>query len=162
MKREEHIHGTIRRLGKDEGIPYDLLLLADETVEAIDRYIHRCEIYVLEREKRPVALYALQFLNRNEAEIKNIAVAEDCRGKGIGMLLLKDAEARARERGHTVLLICTGDAGTRQIALYRKAGFEIFTVKKNFFIDNYPSPIFENGVRLKDMIMLRKAITPTE
>jgi len=71
---------TIRRLHTNEKIPYDLLLLADETMEAINRYIFDCEIYVLEKENRIIAVYALLVLNAQEAEIKNIAVAPEYQG----------------------------------------------------------------------------------
>jgi N-acetylglutamate synthase-like GNAT family acetyltransferase len=66
----------------DEKIPYDLLLLADETVEAINRYIFNSEIYVLEQENKIIAAYVLQSINRNEIEIKNIAIIKDYRGRG--------------------------------------------------------------------------------
>jgi hypothetical protein len=39
----------IRLLEKDKKIPYDLLLLADETIEAINKYIQQSDIYVFER-----------------------------------------------------------------------------------------------------------------
>ena len=97
MEKKEH--QTIRQLGKGEKIPYDLLLLADETIEAINRYIFDCEIYVLERENRIIADYALQVLNADEVEIKNIAVAATFQGQGIGKLLLDDAIDRVKSSG---------------------------------------------------------------
>jgi hypothetical protein len=42
----------IRQIGKDEKIPYNLLLLADETIEAINKYIFNSEIFVLEQKKQ--------------------------------------------------------------------------------------------------------------
>jgi len=42
--------------------------------------------------------------------------------------------------------------------LYKKEGFEVFGVRKNYFVDNYPEPIYENGTQLKDMIMLKKEL----
>jgi len=67
----------IRQLSPQEPIPYGLLLLADETREAIDKYIHLSKIY---------------------------------------------------------------------------------GVRKNFFIDNYPHPIYDRGIQLKHMIMLKKVV----
>lgn len=52
----------------------------------------------------------------------------------------------------------TGNAATKQLHLYQKEGFKISGVRKNFFIDNYPRAIVENGKELKDMIMLRKKL----
>jgi len=37
-----------RRLAQDEPVPFGLLLLADEELEAIERYIRQSEIYVVE------------------------------------------------------------------------------------------------------------------
>ncbi len=148
----------IRQLGKDEKIPYDLLLLADETVEAINRYIFDSEIYVLEQDKHIIALYALQVLNKEEVEIKNIAVATEYQGQGIGKSLLKDATDRARSRGFKRVIIGTWDSSTMPLRFYQNQGFEKYDLKKDFFILNYPQPIYDNGVQLKDMVMLKKEL----
>jgi aminoglycoside 6'-N-acetyltransferase I len=148
----------IRQLTTDEEIPYNLLLLADETIEAINKYIYNSEIYVLEENNRIIAVYALQKLNAEEAEIKNIAVASEYQGKSIGKLLLRDTAERTKAEGFKTLIIATGDAGTKQLYLYQKEGFKIASVRKNFFVDNYPKPIYENNVQLKDMIILKKEL----
>ncbi len=133
-------------------------MLADETVKAIKRYIFDCEIYVFEQEHKIIAVYALQPLNKNEVEIRNIAVATDYQGQGIGKSLLKDATARAKGRGFNRIIIGTGDAATKQLHFYQKEGYTIFDVKKSFFVDNYPEPIYENGIQLRDRIMLKKEL----
>lgn len=148
----------IRRLREDERIPYDLLLLADETIEAIDRYILQSEIYILERDHKAAAVYVLHTLDADCVEIKNIAVDEKLQGQGIGRSLLEDATRRATIGGYKTIIIGTGDGSIRQLGLYQKEGFEIFDIRKGFFIDNYPAPIYENGIQLRDMIMLRKQL----
>lgn len=158
MNKKEIKHQMIRQLSKDEKIPYDLLLLADETVEAIDKYIFDSDTYILEQENKIIAAYVLQSINRNEIEIKNIAVITDYQGQGIGKLLLRDAACKAKGKGFKTILIGTGDAAIKQLYLYQKEGFEIFDIKKNFFTDNYPEPIYENGIQLKHMIMLKKEL----
>jgi hypothetical protein len=45
-------------------------LLADETMEAINRYIFDSEIYVLEKENRIIAVYTLLVLNAQEGRDK--------------------------------------------------------------------------------------------
>jgi aminoglycoside 6'-N-acetyltransferase I len=152
------INYKIRQQNKDEKIPYYLLLLADETVESINKYIFNCEIYVLEQDNRIIALYALEVLNEEEVEIKNIAVAKEYQGQGIGKLLLEDATKRARERGFRRIVIGTGDVSGMPMSFYLKEGFERYAVKKNFFIDNFTQPIYEQGVQLIDMIMLKKDV----
>ncbi len=148
----------IRQLGNSEKTPYDLLLLADETTEAINRYIFKSEIYILELENKAIALYAFYVLNKEDVEIKNIAVAKEYQRQGMGRLLLKDAVDRARSRGFRRVIIGTGDVSTMPMHFYQKEGFEVFSVKKNFFTDNYPDPIYEKGVRLIDMVMLKKDV----
>lgn len=154
----ERLNFPIRRLDTSERIPYDLLLLADETVESINKYIFSCEIYLLEQENRIVAVYALQVLSKEEAEIKNIAVAKESQGQGIGKSLLKDAADRAKARGFKRLIIGTGDITSMPICFYLKEGFEKYAVKKDFFIMNFPKPIYDHGVQLRDMVMLKKEL----
>jgi len=158
MEKKETKHQMIRQLRKDEKLPCDLLLLADELLEAINKYIFDSDIYVLEQENKVIAVYVLQLINKNEIEIKNIAVATDFQGQGIGKLLLRDAVCKAKGRGFRTIIIGTGDASIKQLYLYQKEGFEVFDVKKSFFIDNYPKPIYENGIQLKHMIMLKKEL----
>ncbi len=127
---------TIRRLGKDEEIPYDLLLLADETIEAINKYIFDTEIYVLEQNSKIIAEYALLPLNKEEVEIKNIAVNPEFQRQGIGKSLLRDAASRAKDMGFRRIIIGTGDVSTKLLRFYHKEGFEVFGVRKGFFVDN--------------------------
>ena len=148
----------IRQLQKDEKIPFDLLLLADETIEAINKYINNAEIYIFERANRIIGIYVLQKQDHNAIEIKNIAVDIAHQGQGIGSFLIEDAVKKSKAKGFQRVLIGTGDASIKQLYIYQKAGFEIFEIKKNFFLDNYPEPIFENGIQLKHMIMLKKEL----
>lgn len=89
---------------------------------------------------------------------KNIAVKETEQGNEIGSLLLKDATQRAKVKQYQTLLVGIANSGFKQLYLYQKEGFEIHNIKKNFFIDNYPNPIYENGILLNHMIMLRKLL----
>ena len=145
-----------RQLRPEEEVPYDLLLLADETVEAIDKYITDCDIYLLDIDETIVAVYALQVIDKEQLEIKIIAISKNYQGRGIGKFLIQESQTRATEQRFRINTIGTGETSIRQLDLYQKLGFEKFETKHNFFIDNYPQPIFENGTRLKHMIMLRK------
>lgn len=146
----------IRQLSNDEKIPYDLLLLADETIEAIDKYIFSCEIYVLEKYDNIVGVYALRAINSEEVEIVLVAVAKEYQGQGMGKKLLRDAAVRAKGKGFKTILIGTWDGATKQLCLYKKEGFKVYSIRKNYFVDKFPEPIYENGIQLKDMIILKK------
>lgn len=149
---------VVRLLQPHEEIPYDLLLLAEETIEAIDKHLKNAEIYILEYENRIIAVYVLQIIDKYTLEIKYIAVDARYQGRGIGKFLLEDAASKAHAREFSSILIGTGDVAVMQLNLYQKAGFVVYDKKENFFINNYPEPIYENGVQLKDMIMLRKEL----
>jgi N-acetylglutamate synthase-like GNAT family acetyltransferase len=111
---------------------------------------------VLERENQISAVYALQVLGKEEVEIKNIAVAKECQGHGIGKSLIKDAVDRAKARAFKRLIIGTGDVLGMPLCFYQKEGFERYAVKKDFFMLKYSKPIYDHGVQLRDMVMLKK------
>ena len=148
-----------RQLKDNEPIPYHLLLLADETIEAIDKYIFDSDVYVLEQGAKMIAVYALFPSADNQIEIKNIAVDEAYQNQGIGKFLLKDAEEKAREKGCREIIIGTPDAAAKQISIYEKAGFRIYDIKKDFYVLNYKEPITEDEVQFRDMVMLRKILS---
>ncbi len=158
MKRGNRRRWETRWLELHEAIPYELLLLADETVDAINRYIMDSDIYVLEDDGKIIAAYALYAWNEHEVEIKNIAVRHGYRGQGIGRFLLQDAAVRATQSGYLSLLIGTAETAVKQLDLYRKAGFGFHAIRKDFFTANYADPIVEEGVPLQHMVVLRKEI----
>lgn len=151
---------SIRPLAEGEAIPYKLLLYADPSEELVAAYLKHADIYVAVMIKSIVGIYLLCKIDVHKAEIKNIAVEESFQRQGIGKLLLEDATKRAREKGYRELVIGTGNSSVGQLYLYQKAGFEITEIRKNFFIDNYPDPLFENGIQVKHMIVLTKKLSP--
>lgn len=147
-------HFTFSLLEPGVKIPYELLLLADETTEAIDLYIFHCDIYLLHDGEQNMAVMALYKNNDTELEIKNMAVINHYRNKGIGSILLNKAKEIAKANHYKKLTVGTSDTGFQQIRFYEKNGFLKTGVKKNFFIDNYPEPIYENGLQMRDMVLL--------
>ena len=57
------------------------------------------------------------------AELKRMFVTAEARGLGVGRALLDAAEAHARDRGATVMLLETGLPQAAAIALYERAGY---------------------------------------
>ncbi|PQA96883.1 GNAT family N-acetyltransferase [Chryseobacterium shigense] len=145
---------TLKKIGQDSDIPYELLLLADETVEAIDRYIFDSDLYLLHHDAQDIAVMALHSNSSTELEIKNMAVAESYRSQGIGSILMDKAKEIAKEKRYTMLVVGTSDTGFQQIKFYEKNGFIKKGLRKNFFIENYAVPMYENGLQMRDMIIL--------
>ncbi|NNE79630.1 MAG: GNAT family N-acetyltransferase [Silicimonas sp.] len=57
------------------------------------------------------------------AQIEAIRVASDLRGKGIGKMLMDDAEDRARSAGARLLQLTTNRERDRTHAFYRRQGY---------------------------------------
>uniref|UniRef100_A0A060TFX4 ARAD1D18172p n=1 Tax=Blastobotrys adeninivorans TaxID=409370 RepID=A0A060TFX4_BLAAD len=136
-------------------IPYSLLLLADETVEAIDKYIFKCQIFLAFDHDQPVGVFAVEGIDgQEELELKNIAVDERYRNQGVGKHMMQFVKQLGIEGGYKRLTVGTSDTGYDQLRFYENNGFKRTGVRANFFLDNYPEPIFENGEQMRDMIML--------
>ncbi len=147
------------QLSSDLEIPYHLLLLADETKEAIDQYIFKSDVYLLHDGIEDIAVMALCKISETELEIKNVAVTESYRSKGIGSILMNKAKEIAKENHYKTLTVGTSDTGFQQIRFYEKNDFIKTGIRKNFFIENYPTPIYENGLQMWDMVLLTHHLT---
>jgi ribosomal protein S18 acetylase RimI-like enzyme len=108
---------------KDSEIPYELLLLADETIEAIDQYIFNCDIYLHDGTEN-IAVMALYKTSDAELEIKNIAVIETYRNKGIGSILINKAKEIAQESHYQILTVGTSDTGFNRSVFMKETGSE--------------------------------------
>mgnify|MGYP001183573999 CR=1 FL=1 len=150
----------IEILSNSDTIPYNLLLLADETMEAIEKYIHQCTIVVIRSSEsnHPIGVMALYEISKNLLEIKNLAIDTPFQKQGIGKQLIDYAFTLGKEKGYKKLIVGTGDYSMDAFAFYSRIGFKPYGVRANFYIDNYKAPIIENGHQLKDMIMLKQCI----
>lgn len=133
----------------------DLLLLADEQENMIDRYLERGTMYVLE-DDGVKAECVVTDEGGGILELKNIAVAPDCKGKGYGKTLVNFLVRTYREQ-YTVLQVGTGDSPST-IPFYESCGFRRHHLIKNFFTDHYDHPIYECGVQLVDMVYLQREL----
>ena len=127
----------------------DLLLLADEQEDMIDRYLDAGEMFVL-LDPGPVGEIVVCGLGDGVFEIKNLATDPNVHGKGYGKTLIRFVLDHYRGKGRE-LLVGTGDSPLT-VPFYKKCGFTEHHRLKNFFTDNYDHPIIEAGVQLVDMV----------
>ena len=144
----------IERLTNQAELPMNLLLLADPSEEQVISYAHEGDCFVAVAHDEVVGVYVLLQKGEHTAEIMNVAVAEYMQGQGLGKKLVLHALEVAKSLGLTKVEIGTGNSSIGQLALYQKCGFRITGIVENFFVDNYPEPIFENGIQCRDMIRL--------
>lgn len=145
----------IREVKTDKKRYLDLLLLADEQEDMIDRYLARGTMYVLEDDEVKAECVVTDEGN-GILELKNIAVEPASQGKGYGKALVNFL-ARTYKEQYAVLQVGTGDSPST-IPFYESCGFRRHHLIKNFFTDHYNHPIYECGVQLVDMVYLQREL----
>lgn len=145
---------VIRTLRKDEQPPWSLLLLADPSIEMASAYLKDSFCLVAELDSSVLGIIVLLPKSVVDMEIMNIAVDENMQGKGIGRELIKHGIEAAKYKGFRRVEIGTGNSSIGQLALYQKSGFRIIEIDHDYFIRNYPDPIYENGIQCRDRINL--------
>jgi len=130
----------------------DLLLLADEQENMIKKYLDRGDLFALyDNDLKTVAVVTKE--NDNICEIKNIATYEKYQKMGYGSHLIKYLIHHYKNLCKA-LIVGTGES-EKILSFYKKFGFTYSHTIKDFFIDNYDHEMFEDGVKLKDMVYLK-------
>ncbi len=130
----------------------DLLLLADEQESMVDLYLERGTMFVLE-DDGIIAECVVTDEGNGILELKNLAVSPESQGKGYGKRMIAFLREHFAGTYHC-LQVGTGDSPLT-IPFYETCGFRRHHVIPHFFTDNYDHLIFEGGVQLVDMIVLR-------
>jgi GNAT superfamily N-acetyltransferase len=131
----------------------NLLLIADEQESMINKYLHRGKLYALyDGDLKSICVVTEE--SRGVFELKNIATDPKYQRMGYGQKLIFYLFEIYKDLG-TTLFVGTGDS-PKIINFYQKCGFVYSHSVKNFFVDNYDHPMFEDGKQLIDMIYLKK------
>ena len=108
----------------------DLLLLADEQEDMVDRYLDNGKMYVLD--DNGVKCECVITDKENDIlEIKNIATVPEYQGKGYARALIEFIVNNYREQ-YAILQVGTGDSPLT-IPFYEKCGFVRSHIISNFF-----------------------------
>lgn len=142
----------IRKVTDNKKDYIDLLLLADEQEDMVDKYLDRGDMYVLDDDG-----VKAECVITKEAdgiyELKNIAVSPDFKRKGYGKQLIEYLVNTYTDC--KVMYVGTGDCPST-LSFYRQCGFSDSHRVKNFFVDNYDHPIYDDGILLVDMVYLKR------
>lgn len=133
----------------------ELLLLADEQEDMIDRYLERGTLHVMAHDGVK-AVCVVTDEGGGVLEIKNLAVDPAHHRKGYGKAML-DHIAQIYAQTHHALQLGTGDSPLT-VPFYEACGFVRSHVLQNFFLENYDHPIYEDGVQLVDMVYFAKKL----
>lgn len=130
----------------------DLLLLADEQENMVDKYLDRGEMFVLD-DNGIKAECVVTKESDGIYELKNIAVYPEYQHKGYGRALVEYLFFYYTDC--KTMFVGTGDSPVI-LDFYKRCGFTESHRISNFFTDNYDHPIYENGKQLIDMIYLKR------
>ena len=161
----------------------DLLLLADEQEDMIDKYLPVGDLFALyDRELRSDdelkseddlrkddglrndddlrkedelrSVCVVVPVDSETCELKNIATYPQYQGKGYGRALISFI-SDFYKNDYKTMLVGTGETPAI-LSFYESCGFVKSHRVKNFFTDNYEHPMFEGDIQLVDMIYLKK------
>ncbi|MBS4061943.1 MAG: GNAT family N-acetyltransferase [Bacteroidetes bacterium] len=143
----------IERITENKKQFLDLLLLADEQENMIDKYLPGGDLFALYDDDLKSVCVVVS-VNSETCELKNIATYGKYQGKGYGSALI-DFISDFYKNDYKTMLVGTGETPAI-LSFYEGCGFEISHRVKNFFTDNYDHPMFEGDIQLVDMIYLKK------
>lgn len=134
----------------------DLLLDADPSKHMIEKYLYQSDMFVMKDSTSIIAEAVVSIDGEQSVEIKNIAVSSIYQGKGYGKKLI-DYICSYYRSNFQIKSITVGTSEYGQ-GFYKKCGFKFSHKVENFFINNYPDPIIENGKQVEHMYYLTKEI----
>ena len=133
----------------------DILLIADPSKSAIERYLDNSDLFVMFEEDKPVCTAAVLEVSKDTCELKNIAVTKMRSGYGSKMIYYICGNYKNK---YKFMEVGTADTSTGNIRFYERSGFVVTRQIDNFFADNYDEPIYEDGVQCRHMVMLKKSL----
>jgi GNAT superfamily N-acetyltransferase len=131
----------------------DLLLLADEQEDMIDKYLDRGTLFALyDSDLKSICVVTDE--GNGTFEIQSLVTYPQFQGKGYARYLINHVCDYYKDKG-TSMILGTGDSPVI-VPFYENSGFEISHRLENYFLEHYRKPIFEHGVQLKDKIYLKR------
>jgi len=145
----------IERITDNKKQYLDLLLLADEQEDMIDRYLDSGDMFALyDDDLKTVGVVVA--IDKETCELKNIATYKKYQGEGYAKALINFVSGYYKNK-YKIMLVGTGETPAI-LSFYEGCGFEISHSIRNYFTDNYDHPMFEDGVQLIDMVYLKKKL----
>ena len=146
----------IEKIAENKKKFLDLLLLADEQENMIDKYLTNGDLFALYDDDLKSVCVVVP-IDSETCELKNIATYRKYQGEGYGKALINFI-FDFYKNDYRTMLVGTGEIPWI-LSFYEKCGFEKSHRIKNFFTDNYVHPMFDGEIQLIDMIYLKKKLT---
>jgi GNAT superfamily N-acetyltransferase len=130
----------------------DLLLLADEQENMIDKYLDRGTLFAL-YDNGLKSICVVTDESNGIYEIQNLATYEQFQRKGLGRHLVNYVCNYYKDKG-TTMIVGTGDVPFT-VSFYERCGFSLSHRLENYFLEHYDKPMFEDGIQLKDKVYFK-------
>jgi GNAT superfamily N-acetyltransferase len=142
-----------------------LFELAEDSTSELDRYLPLGRVLVARRNGRLLGHLQLVPTNdREEIELKNMAVRPQYQGTGIGRALVNEAVKACRAEGWSRLVVATAAADIGNLRFYQRVGFRFTAVERDAFTaaTGYPDPIVIDGLPLRDRVWLARDLVTAD
>jgi GNAT superfamily N-acetyltransferase len=138
-----------------------LFELAEDSAEQLAGYLELGRVLVARRDGS--AIGQLQLLPTDvagEIELKNMAVARDQQGTGVGRELVQAAVRWAEDAGYASMVVATATADTGNIRFYQRVGFRMRSIDPNAFTPEtgYPDSVVIDGIELRDRVWFARTL----
>lgn len=145
---------------RQEIFPEDwpLLLQADPSREVIESYLFKSVLLEVRHEETLLGLLVLRAVSDTKAEIKSLSVSHAYQNQGIGSQLLRKTLGHMKDFGYQSIEVSTGTTSFGPLYLYQKNGFRVQAVEQDYFTNNYTEELIENGLVLKDRLVLVQSL----
>lgn len=134
------------------GAQIDYMLAGRYTPDKLRKYLYADDRWMelLKFSGKPVGYCSYSLTSTpGEMKLEQLYLLQECRGKGLGGIMLSQVESQTRRHGLSVLMLQVNKRNVNSIAFYRKAGFTlreeaVFDIGGGYFMDDY---IMEKTIR---------------
>ena len=143
----------IKKIESNKEKYLNLLLEADPEKEAIDKYLEKGEMYIIEEDGQVVCEVIVTEVDSDTCELKNIATSPKARGKGYASKIIEYIFEVYKNKYKRMIVGTT----EKMIPFYVLNGFtKYYKTIKNFFVDNYKEEIWDVDLHCIDMYYYSK------
>src|SRR4051794_6002373 len=108
-----------------------LFELAEDSAQELDAYIDAGRVLIAREGESVVGHVQLTDTSRAaEAEVKNMAVLSERRGRGVGRALMEVAIELALRDGSSTLVVATAAADIGNLRFYQRLGFRMRAIER--------------------------------
>ena len=133
----------------------DLLLLADEQEDMIDKYLDRVVFFALyDDDLKSICVVTDE--GNGTFEMQSLATYPQFQRKGYGRYLINHVCEYYKGNGRN-MIVGTGDTPVI-VLFYENSGFVFSSRIENYFTQYYNEPMFEHGVQLKDKVYFKREL----